>query len=731
MAQNLLVSALKWDKPTFEAELLRLKDLYYNASLQEAKQIIPDKIYDQLVGIYESKFGPYNVVGALPREEKKETLPFYMGSLSSKARTAKELDLWLRKYPNDSLIIMLKIDGISAAETTDKVITRGDHRVGTNITRTKSYMYYPKLGGNEAVRGEIAISHKKFEKYANDYDSSRNIIFGAVNAKNSFDPEIVKDFDFLAYRFEDGILRTQAQQLQILEERKFIVPWHIQMPHPKSSEELFVTLTNLLKQQEAESEYSIDGLVIYANGLYSFPNNEDPKHAIAFKGQDISEITEITEIQWNQSKWGLLKPRIQIKPVYLDGANIEWITGHNAKFIVDNDMGPGTVVEVIRSGKVIPKIKKILQGTQAQLPQGISYHWNENKVEFVVDNMETSEIAIKKIYSFFKTIKAKHVGEKTVEKLYNGGLTSLDKFFNATIETIIAIPGFASAGATRIVEAIKGSITNADLATVASASGSLGQGFGIKKIQSVIDNFPDFLTTDLDHDAYVAKLQSIGGFNETAYDFAENIEALKDFLDRYPQITIENDPRKNQLIIQATKQVSYQPIQVNQQINPQTNYQPIQIVPQVNTQTNYQPVQITPQVNTQTNYQPIQIVPQINPQTNYQPIQIVPQVNTQTNYQPVQITSQVNTQIVPASTQESKVKGKKILFSGFVGDDLKKRITKEGGLMMTSVSKNTDILVVKDPNDKKGKIQKAEELNETGKGHIEIIQLDDFLAEYF
>jgi DNA ligase (NAD+) len=694
--QNLLVSALKWDKPTFEAELLRLKDLYYNASLQEAKQIIPDKTYDQLVRIYESKFGPYNVVGALPREEKKETLPFYMGSLSAKVKTAKELDLWLRKYPNDSLIIMLKIDGISAAETTDKVITRGDHRVGNNITRTKSYMYYPKLGKNEAVRGEIAISHKKFEKYADEYDSSRNIIFGAVNAKNSFDPEIVKDFDFLAYRFEDGILRTQAQQLQILEERKFIVPWHIQVPHPKSSEELFITLTNLLKQQEVESKYSIDGLVIYANGLYSFPNNEDPKHAIAFKGDDNSEITEITEIQWNPSKWGLIKPRIQIKPVYLDGANIEWITGNNARFIVDNDMGPGTVVEVIRSGKVIPKIKKVIQATQAQLPQGIPYHWNENKVEFVVDNMETPEIAIKKIYAFFKTIKAKHVGEKTVEKLYNGGLTSLDKFFNATIETILMISGFATAGATRIVEAIKGSIVNADLATVASASGSLGEGFGIKKIQSVIDNFPDFLTTDLDHDAYVEKLQSIGGFNETAYTFAENIEALKDFLDRYPQITIENDPRK---------QTIYQPI--------------IQATPQVNTQIIYQPMQVIPQVNTQTIYQPIQVTPQINTQTIYQPVQITPQVNTQTNYQPMQAIS------------ESKVKGKKILFSGFVGDDLKKRITKEGGLMMTSVSKNTDILVVKDPNDKKGKIQKAEELNESGKGHIEIIQVDDFLADYF
>ena len=90
---NLLASSLNWTQTQFEKELQKLQDLYYNASLEESKQIISDQTYDQLIKIYESKFSTYAKVGALPREEKKEPLPFYMVSLSAKDRTPKELEL--------------------------------------------------------------------------------------------------------------------------------------------------------------------------------------------------------------------------------------------------------------------------------------------------------------------------------------------------------------------------------------------------------------------------------------------------------------------------------------------------------------------------------------------------------------------------------------------------------------------------------------------------------------
>ena len=46
----------------------------------------------------------------------------------------------------------------------------------------------------------------------------------------------------------------------------------------------------------------------------------------------------------------------------------DWITQlpnerYTAKFIVDNKIGPGAQVEIIRSGDVIPKIEKVIKMT--------------------------------------------------------------------------------------------------------------------------------------------------------------------------------------------------------------------------------------------------------------------------------------------------------------------------------------------------------------------------------
>ena len=61
---------------------------------------------------------------------------------------------------------------------------------------------------------------------------------------------------------------------------------------------------------------------------------------------------------WSASKNGYLKPKIQIEPVHLGGVKIEYATGFNANFIESNKIGVGSVVTIIRSGDVIPHIKR-------------------------------------------------------------------------------------------------------------------------------------------------------------------------------------------------------------------------------------------------------------------------------------------------------------------------------------------------------------------------------------
>ena len=56
-------------------------------------------------------------------------------------------------------------------------------------------------------------------------------------------------------------------------------------------------------------------------------------------------------------KDGYLK-LVQIQPVNLGGAVIQYATLHNAEFVIKNKIGLGAVVQILRSGDVIPKLKK-------------------------------------------------------------------------------------------------------------------------------------------------------------------------------------------------------------------------------------------------------------------------------------------------------------------------------------------------------------------------------------
>ena len=79
--------------------------------------------------------------------------------------------------------------------------------------------------------------------------------------------------------------------------------------------------------------------------------------------------------------------------------------------------------------------------------------------------------------------------------------------------------------------------------------------------------------------------------------------------------------------------------------------------------------------------------------------------------------------------QNSNISGKfygmKILFTGIRNKALEKNIAEEGGEIVSNISKNTTILIAKDPSGTSGKLKKARSLG------IEIISLDNFKKKYF
>jgi NAD-dependent DNA ligase len=81
-----------------------------------------------------------------------------------------------------------------------------------------------------------------------------------------------------------------------------------------------------------------------------------------------------------------LKPRVEVEPVDIGGVTIRFTTGFHAKYISDNRIGPGTCLEIIRSGDVIPYINQIFSSPKdvVDMPS-VPYHWNESGVDIIAD----------------------------------------------------------------------------------------------------------------------------------------------------------------------------------------------------------------------------------------------------------------------------------------------------------------------------------------------------------
>ena len=108
-------------------------------------------------------------------------------------------------------------------------------------------------------------------------------------------------------------------------------------------------------------------------------------------------------VLWSPSKDGYLKPRIQIEPVVLGGAKIEYATAFNAAFVEEKKLGIGSLVKLVRSGDVIPHIMDVIEPAEKAKMPDVAYKWNDTHVDIILEDAEQDEtVKEKNIVGFFK-----------------------------------------------------------------------------------------------------------------------------------------------------------------------------------------------------------------------------------------------------------------------------------------------------------------------------------------
>lgn len=243
------------------------------------------------------------------------------------------------KRQNLNLFYGIKLDGIavkvSKQNGTTKILTRGGQDV------TDLLINHPDIGviDRPITHGELVIKKSIFdEKYSvengGEYENPRNCIMGVLKQNP-------RDLDFI--ECTDGI----SPLANILAPRV----WSNFNNHD---------LAKIYYELKQTYQYQIDGMVVgYETDKQEIKDNY-PMNLVAVKFKSPTVRTKVIKIDWTQKKSGNLTPVIIVEPVKLDGSTINKATGYNYMNLKQSHIGIGSIVEITKSGDIIPVVKKVI-----------------------------------------------------------------------------------------------------------------------------------------------------------------------------------------------------------------------------------------------------------------------------------------------------------------------------------------------------------------------------------
>ena len=497
------------------AMIFAASNKYYNQ-----EPLLSDNAYDIIKEYIEHKF-PKNVevgnIGAMPITRNKANLPYEMGSMDKIKPDTDAIAGWKQKYTGP-YVVSCKLDGVSGLYTTEgdvpKLYTRGNGKIGQDVSHLIPILGLPKKKGI-VVRGEFIMPKSVFnDKYKTTFANARNLVAGIVN-KQSFD-EKTSDLHFVTYEVIVPSVKP-SEQMKTLQDTGFENVLYKEVESVTNE-----ALSDLLIDWRANYIYEIDGVIVADDKIYPRISG-NPDHAFAFKMILSGQMAEakVVDVIWTPSKDGYLKPRVQIEPLQLGGVKIEYATGFNAAFIQQHKIGIGALIQIIRSGDVIPHIMSVTTpADEAKMPS-VPYKWNKTHVDVMLEDVGSDVVVREKnITKFFKDIGVDGLAGGNVIRIIAAGFDSVPKIIHMTKADFLKVEGFKEKLATKIYNGIREKLDAAPLVTIMSASNLFGRGFSDKKMTKVLQKYPDILTSnfsDAEKMQMVTSVEGMAGLSANAF----------------------------------------------------------------------------------------------------------------------------------------------------------------------------------------------------------------------
>lgn len=311
----------------------------------------------------------------------------HAGQTSSNADIA---DLCEAKFADGTPVFVMsyKRDGVAAALVYEKgelVSGALRPRDGINSIDVVEHVKFAKGVPTKlaipltcSIRGEMECLLPDFEKVNATGDrvfaNPRNMTAGAMNPQG--EPKVVRDrrVSFIAHSIEgldNPPYKTAIERAKWTNKTlgvKFVRVEPLQ----------FAKLAEL-ETLSKDLEYETDGIVVEVNwliaaeamGRHGGAPNGNPKWKLAWKFKEQTATPEIKSVVWETGRTGRVVPVAHFDPVRLAGTNVSKCTLHNLGFVQRFMAGIGAVIEIEKSGKIIPKALRTISPAKSINPPKI------------------------------------------------------------------------------------------------------------------------------------------------------------------------------------------------------------------------------------------------------------------------------------------------------------------------------------------------------------------------
>lgn len=476
-------SGRKFRMESIESLASRLQAANY-AYHNTDKTLMTDDEYDKGLEELRRRCPTHPFLSVIGATASKDTvlLPYTMASLDKVRYSEGGLGRWMKRNPHD-YVITEKLDGLSAlyvcsstSKPKRKMYLRGDGVRGVDVSFATEILTLPSI--QCVVRGEILLSNEKTPEGS----IGRSLVNGWLHRKAKAE---LSQCDFVAYQVLEPKGMSRQEQMRWLEINGFCLPSIEILKAKELTEE---KAKQLLVAWRSTSKYPLDGIVIGTNTIPLTPAGgeaKNPDDAVAFKAalDEQRATTNVIAVEWNLSRQGIWVPRIQIEPVVIGGARIQWLSGHNAAAIAEGVIGPRAKIVIRRSGDVIPTLETVLEPAPegAAMPEEGTWEWDERHVQAIaVGDIEAPEKAIQHCLS---VLGVEGIGPGLVKKMVDEGLDTMAKVYGAKEDILSELLGPGRGPVFK--EALCNTVASANQVTLLLASNKLPRGVAEKKLRTL------------------------------------------------------------------------------------------------------------------------------------------------------------------------------------------------------------------------------------------------------